>query len=455
MNKHQQHIDQIIRQKFENFAPVPPDTIWNNIEGTLKDTSGLAHRMAKTKTYIYLAITALVVLLLGWLLLGNQSAIHRKLPTAVPPAVKPIDATSTQQNSVLPDKERFSETAGTNTIKTTTEQHLSTNHNMNKQESTKQASPLKASLPTVYKKNRQKVPEPFNYVVTKSRESHVVNLVTRKQIPSLRPLNALLLSEKGFLLEQPQIVIPHLGDALVASQSSKQKQLTGWRTGIFFSPEFTLTNLDSLRILHNYTVELDAQYTVNPRFFVRFGVGTSYTRDRWFTKVDFNRWDYLGSYNDVYNVTFDTTGAVPVPIYHTYKVDVYDSINHIDVKEATRTYLYLQFPLLFGYNGKTVGRWSWYLFGGPVLNTMIYEKKTAPLLDANSSMVRYETRLAERNKQVYQFWLGAGFDFAISSKYSFVLEPNYRYYFNPVYKNYYKNQALSAFSLRFGLFIKL
>ncbi len=455
MNKHQQHIDQILREKFEDFAPFPPDAIWNNIEGKLDGATGLAHPIAKTKTYIYFAIMALVVLLLGWLLLGNQLAMHKKLPTAVPPAVKPINAPSIQQNIVLSDKTRPSETAGTSTIKTTTAEHLSTDKNSNKQESTNKATKLRVPLSIVHKKSRQKVPVQFNYAAKKNQERRFVSLVESKEIPFIRPLDALLLSENGFLLGQPQIVIPHSGNELVKGQTSMQKQLTGWRAGIFVSPEFTLTNLDSLRVLHSYTVGLEAQYVVNPRFFVRFGLGTSYTRDRWFTKVEFNRWDYLGSYNDVYDVTFDTTGAVPVPIYHTHKVAVYDSINHVDVKEVTRMYLYLQFPLLFGYKGKTVGKWSWYLFGGPVLNTMIYEKKTAPLLDANSSMIRYETRLAERNKQVYQFWLGAGFDFAISSKYSFVLEPNYRYYFNPVYKNYYKNQALSAFSLRFGFLIKL
>ncbi len=444
MNDNQQNIDRIIRDKFENFAPEPPEFIWENIEANLNGKP-TAFDAARVKNIIIFTISAIVIILLGWLLLGNKYFTYKRVltkeivsseKTTIPE--KKAGVSNTVEIEVLQNKK--AETAKTSTKNTT--------HKIVKNESVayniKPVAEKEAKLT-----NNEK--SPFNYTAEKGFEL-TVNEKNDKFVPTL---GALLYSGyKISLSEVPHLITPH-NNTVKGSDNAFGNKIPKWKTGVFITPEFAVTSLDSLEVLHSYSLGVDMQYSLSKNTFLRFGIGTTYARDRGLTAIEFKSWDYIGSYDDVYEVTFDTSSGVPVPIYHTQKVDVYDSIQHFDVSETTNRYLYLQFPVMLGYNVKTNNKLNWYVYGGPVINALVYKEKTAPNLDNNSSLLRYNTDLYERNNLIYQFRLGMGFEFYLTDKFSFTLEPDYTYYFNPVFKNYYEKQPLSAVSLRLGFFIKL
>ncbi len=451
MSNNQQNIDRIIREKFENFAPAPPDFIWDNIEANLNGKTSV-FGSAKVKSIVIFAVSAIVIILLGWLLLGNKYFSHKTLLTkSVVSAEKPV----TSKNNVY-------NTAKNNNTAGNAATNGETAIKVSKNETTGDVEVAGNDNPTVNsgfeKSGEATLPQNngnagFNYTAAKDFEFKVNDKENEsKFVPTL---GALLYSD--FKISMPGL--PHLlspaESNLNKSTGNYNNAVSKWKAGLFISPEFAVTSLDSLEVLHSYTLGVDMQYSLSKNSFLRFGLGTTYARDRGLTAIEFKSWDYIGSYDDVYEVTFDTSSGVPVPIYHTQKVDVYDSIRHFDVSETVNKYLYLQFPVLLGYNIKTKGKFNWYVYGGPVINALVYKEKSTPQLDGNGSLLSYDTGLYERNNLVYQFWLGMGFEFDLTDKFGFTFEPNYRYYFNPVFKNYYEKQPLSAVSLRLGLFIKL
>ncbi len=452
MNKNQQHIDQLIRKKFEDFSPTPPDFIWEGIEAKL-DAKTNPKFLLKSNTIVYFVISALIIFLIGWLLLGNKIISHNNK------VIKQTFAGHSKQitkpeNNYLNTKKNNNKVSTISSIPDNDDVlNVKTIDNKSEKEIDKKNVFNNKKLSSDKNNNTSTTLEKFKYISTKDVETIVKYDINKKQpIPSL---GVLLLSDNYLQPELSPFIIPYRKNNNQNSTFTELKKPSLWRTGLFISPEFSLSVLDSLRVLHSYTINMDMQYALNTKLFIRFGPGITYASDRGFTKIEFKSWDYLGSYDDVYNVTFDTSSGVPVPTYYTHKVYVYDSIKHYNISETTNKYLYVQLPLLFGCNVKTSGKWNWYLYGGPAINAMVYQETSAPKIDKNSSVIRYETNLAKRNRLIYQFWIGAGFEYALNSKYSFTVEPNYRYYFNPVYQNFYKNQSLSAFALRIGIFIKL
>ncbi len=448
MEQHNQHIDRIIKEKFENFAPVPPESVWQGIEASL-DAPQTTGFFTGTVRWIFYGAAVAIILLLGWLLLsnGNQTAVNKYRQTVVseqnvaPSSQSGIDYQEKRQSGLKKEEK------GSVSITTANQSGLQSDNtespvlsNDNNTTVTKQVGG------TLLGKQDKK----FSYTTTISNNSG--QTVTSERQVQLNSLNSLMLRNTVFVTGSGSLLPLNTP---VYSNESKNKKASRWRAGIFMSPEFTINTIDSLRVLQAYSLNADFRYTAENGLFLKLGTGMQYARDRYFVHVRFKSWDYLGSYDDVYEVTFDTTSGTPVPIYHTRKVDVYDSILHLNVSEATSRYLYLQFPVVAGYTGHLTGSWNWYVYGGPAINFLIWQTSDYPQVPENSNIVSYTSSIYKRNSVVYQLWLGAGFEYMLNDNINFVLEPGFRYYFNPVYKDFYKKQSLSAFTMRFGLTFKL
>ena len=452
MEEHNQHIDKIIKEKFENFAPVPPESVWKGIEASLNasQTGGFFTGSVK---WIFYGVAMVIILLAGWFLLntGNRTPSNELKKTVIygekgtPSTLSGDKQNQNPQSSIK--KEAVNKESGTvsNAINQPGFQPDETElQDKNAYSNNGTASKHIAGV-SIGKPDRM-----FNYTSTLSKNGGQTIATGRK--PELNNLYPLML-HSTILVSGNSNLLP-LNPPVYYGKSNNKKE-SRWSAGIFISPEFTLNSVDSLKVLQAYSLNGEIQYKAENGLFFIFVTGAQYTRDRYFVNVRFKSWDYLGSYDDVYEVTFDTTSGTPVPIYHTNKVDVYDSILHLNISELTSRYLYLQFPLLAGYNGHLTGRWNWYVYGGPAINFMVWQSSDYPQIPENSNMVNYTSNIYKRNSVVYQFWMGAGFEYMLINNINFVLEPGFRYYFNPVYKDFYRKQSLSAFSLCFGLTFKL
>ncbi|PIY30964.1 MAG: hypothetical protein COZ08_09970, partial [Bacteroidetes bacterium CG_4_10_14_3_um_filter_42_6] len=135
-----------------------------------------------------------------------------------------------------------------------------------------------------------------------------------------------------------------------------------WSSFVGVSPEFVTTTFDSVTLINTYSVNYEPIFHLNKQFFLRFGIGVSYARDRGFAKLDYISNDLMGTYNDVYNVTFDSLNGQVVPTYYTKTVEVWDSIRHLVISEVTNRYIYVQVPVLVGYfHQGNHSSFNWYL----------------------------------------------------------------------------------------------
>jgi len=141
--------------------------------------------------------------------------------------------------------------------------------------------------------------------------------------------------------------------------------------------------------------------------------------------VDYNR--YLGTYEDVYEVTFDSTENGVIPTYFTHTVEVYDTVNHYAISETKANYTYLEIPLLFGYR-YNFGRFSIFAKAGPAASFLVIRNvPAAGYPEDKARIINVDYQIPARSAVNWQLMMGAGFDYQLADKFNFSLEPTFRF----------------------------
>lgn len=197
-----------------------------------------------------------------------------------------------------------------------------------------------------------------------------------------------------------------------------------WELGLEFSPEW-ITIPENDNNIKSYGLDLSARYHFS-KWFIESGIGAALSRDDGIYGVDYVEAIFKGSYEDVYNVTFDTSGINPTPIYHTKTVNVYDSIDKYVVTENKNTYAYINIPLNIGYNMALGKKFAFYAKTGLIASFRIYENIPTPVVDG--TITRYIPLYYERTPWHLQAQVNVGINYYITEKFMFGVEPNVRYY---------------------------
>ncbi|MCD4664107.1 MAG: hypothetical protein K8R68_02475 [Bacteroidales bacterium] len=221
--------------------------------------------------------------------------------------------------------------------------------------------------------------------------------------------------------------------------------------GLFFTPEIIFHPSDNKMTSNSYSLDLNAIYKFSG-YMVQSGFGFQRSSDDGTYKVDYNK--HLGSYEDVYDVTFDTTGGDVVPIYHTETVNVFDTITHVTINPTKSRYTYLQIPLLFGY-GNDYKRFGWFVKAGPSLSIMIHDSKPDVYIpEEQYRILSIENEIPTRIKTHWQFVFSAGASFRLSNNLSISVEPMLRYYLSSAYeRNKIATKHPYSIGLRAGFLI--
>jgi hypothetical protein len=221
-----------------------------------------------------------------------------------------------------------------------------------------------------------------------------------------------------------------------------------WQMGILFSPEVIFYPDDSIPNQRSYTLEISGKWKKN-EFFIESGLGVSFSSDDGKYAIDYEK--FLGTYDDVYNVTFDTTvGGAIVPIYHTNIVDVYDSISKFRIEKTKNHYTYLQIPVYLGFQ-KQMNRFGWFIKGGPIFNVLIHENIPTPD-GGNDKIIAIDQEMPSRVNTNWQLAISAGLNYQLSDKVSIAIEPIFKYYLNSQYqRKYITTRHPYSVGLRTGL----
>lgn len=449
METNSENINNLFKQKFEDFAPQPPERVWAGIESALNN--GVTPVWYNTLTAKVVALLLGVAVLLGgyWLFKQQPQADHQKVVSAY--------QNTSSGKTVIDSESNKSLNEGINTTEQSANINTRNSDNNNR-DNIKNTVPALTSAST--NQRLQNMPVSTNQEnEARSRGSEVSLNKNKKQLTSaisnINPEKEAADIEKiqsiSITLNSPIIISP-LKPHPVNNNSKPvagKKQNGKWALGLYFEPEFIFDPFDSLTIQNSYALKIEPTYYINKHWFIRPGIGLSYARDKGFVKANYESWDYLGSYEDVVDVTFDTTGNTITPIYHTQTRDVYDSILHITISEKTNRYLYLQTSLVFGYHNH-VNKFGWSIYAGPQVNFILAEKRDNPIQE-NVLIISLKNNLAYRNSPQYGLKLGFGMDYAIAKKWLVTVEPEFNYFINGINGGDIYNTPLSGVGVRFGL----
>ena len=450
MDNNNKHIDQIIREKFNAYSVSPPEHIWAGIEKGIS-VRPAAYLLWNRRTITISAIV-LLALITSIILFNPLSTVTSDNDSKLTPTEENITLHS-DINVVIPNSEENitdsdieTNTSDPITIESgkplVSEEQLSGTNNTNSYESN--AEQLTIDKPinsgSIAAQNNQGRDNIDHVNIIKMKKSAFINpeIYSNDYIPENRDFTQ---------YTQDEILI----DPTIARSDSR------WRIGYYIAPELSISNFDSVQILNSYTLSVEPTYFFNEHWFVRFGLGISYVRDRGFANISYLTNEYMGSYDDVYDITFDTVSGNIIPVYHTKTVEVWDSVRHVSVSEVTNKYVYLQVPALFGYyHNKPGSDFSWYLFGGPAFNIKIGSWIDDPKPDdEDADIIDLQNKLPIRSNNYFQLWLGAGLEYEVNKKISIAVEPGYRYYFKSIYSEPYNATSSSGFSLRVGIVYNL
>ena len=438
MNNNQAHIDQIIKEKLGQFQAPPPEHVWAGIEqGLIDEAPPLFFAYAKQ-----LAAAAVLVIaaLAAWYFIPvNESKQIGEIEMINESGQRETE------NIVLTDDEQESR-------KINTEADIPINEIEDESNEASIANaktpPIEIVVESVSDYSFQEQDE-----LNKDKAQHLTYL-DKREVSSIENTESW-----GSESAIENTVVFNNRESFPIEISSAGEEIRSfknyWNIGLYFTPEMMFNNIDSVTLMNTYSLNIEPSWYFSKHWFMRFGAGVSYVRDRGFANVDYLSEDFIGSYDSVYNITFEDIGGEVLPVYHTKEVDIWDSVRHLEITEITNSYYYLQFPLMFGYHNST-SKVKWYFYGGPAMNISIHEQIEDPKESIEFiEVIDLENRLPNRTDYSVQLWVGAGIDFRIGQKFSLAFEPNYRYYFEPVFKEDNYKTALSGLGLRFGLVYKL
>ncbi|MBP6872370.1 MAG: outer membrane beta-barrel protein [Bacteroidales bacterium] len=431
------HIDEIIRQKFDNFEPEPPLHVWENIKSSLpKDPA------PPSSPGILLPIIVTISLIIFIAGLFNQYYPDRPDTTA--------GESSSPYSTV--------QTAGVAPAGTTS------NANLTLPEPAFQApeiipSPEEKKVKAEAKKQVPDIPvrAPFGENTKFSRKSKETRTVEttpklrKEPVAGYRPgiIRAVTLGTITYADAMRYDLTPREIRKLSVIAEKQRNVKPTWSLGAYFNPEMTSYSDESLENSIGFNLAILPTISFS-HFYVQSGFNARFTHDKGDYAIDFNR--YLGSYEDVYEVTFDSTENGVIPIYHTQTVDVYDTVDHYSISETKATYTYLEVPVLFGYR-HSFGRFGIRAQAGPAASFLILKDiPAASVPEENARIVNVNSLIPVRSTINWQLLVGAGFDYELADRVTFSLEPTFRYALDPDFtmpEN--RNGRTHSFGIRAGL----
>jgi len=443
LNNQDPHINNILREKFDSFRPVPPAHVWAGIEKSLDADKGFFVGNSKYYAAALLLAILIPIAYFGFQLSKNGTVSYtniNKTEAAVENKVVTVDINNNSQTTTVSNNEVEEPVTNNSTTDESAETTINQPADVNSVEDNTTKDAITNKSQQVSNDNMFGLKPGFNL------ENRVEDL------EYMNNLSLTMISSTDF----GQLYLnPYPSKSSIKIPEETRKSTSHWENTIFISPEFSLTNLDSITILNSYSLGVEPSRYFNENWFIRFGLNMNFSGDRGFAKIDYVSNDLMGIYDDVYDVTFDTTGGVVTPIYHTKTVEVWDSIRHIVVSEVTNRYLFAQLPVLLGYKNK-IGQLNWYAYAGPAIGLQIAKWIDEPSVEFEDiEIIDLENNLPLRATVNYQLWVGAGIEYKLGANTSIVIEPSYRYAFKSLYSDEKYKFSTSGFALRLGFNYKI
>lgn len=437
MSKHYDNIDDLFRDKFSDFELEPPPHIWTNVEKSIKEGgSGSGGKLGKGGL---LGLSALIIGLGSLLVFFNTPHTGNNDEALL--AAADIAVENVIQNTGVNDKTAdageipSNSTSNDNHSGSVATPEISGDYLPNAEPNRPEVNADKGKLVTAGDLSLSVSDE--THEITE-KNSWIKGIFNRKakHIPNEKSTNPGALSgrkaaQTEYRLKDGSVFRSSLQGFHENSERKGNSYFSGskWSAGLFFTPESINLPEDNDPQRRSYSIDLHAIMN-NSGFIMQTGLGLAFSEDDGNYSVNYEK--YLGSYEDVYDITFDSTETGIIPTYHTQTVEVYDSVRHISISESKNRYTYLQLPFLLGYETGHK-RVSWFAKAGPSLSLLIHRNIPGIDFPGRDKVIEIDERMPERISVHWQLMLSAGMSYRLSSRINLVFEPIFRYYIRSAY----------------------
>lgn len=430
-NTHKE-FDQIFRDKLQEHEVAPPAHIWAGVQA--EALSGTAGKSSQWRWWAAASLLGLLLSTAGYFYLGDNEFNSIDETTQIAPSTphtnsnsitEPTNVTSSNSEQTLELKE--------NDIISEIEHSLPIEEKrlveIEKTEATEeQAQEERYEEITSYSKENPILEEAAKIVIVEEQAEIAKELVAKESSEITNSAS----SETDINKENSDAKPTKAGydffdeDAL-DDMTQGHRQEKYWELGLEFSPEW-VTIPDNDNNIQSFGLDLSAKYHIG-KIFLETGLGASLSKDDGIYHVDYQEAIFKGSYQDVYNVTFDTSGGTPVPTYFTKLVNIYDTIDKATVTENKNTYAYLNIPINIGYYTSLGKKFSFYAKTGLNASILIYQDIPTPTIEGELNTIIKTTPLYhQRTDWNLQAQINVGINYHITENFRFGLEPNARYY---------------------------
>jgi hypothetical protein len=428
------HIDELIRQKFEGFEPVPPASVWDKVKSEIGPDTAPGGGISLPIITGLIILVGLVSLL--WLI--------NRMETAIPEQQTYTPALSDNFSSfVAPAEDQL--VANASYLSYDADELTENNHS--NRVLSNSSIPVRKPFDgqPAYQGQDKSLPLEARPETIKNKTSRKPGNLERFTQETLRvkgkEFEGTIDNERTTDLVQGQ----RENWQGYRNQDYVRSLKPQWSIGLYFNPDITFYPSDNFTNGVNYSLQILPRLSFN-HWYLQSGIGVRAGGDRGDLRVDYNK--FLGSYEDVYEVTFDSTENGVIPTYHTETVDVYDTVPYYSISESKASYAYLDVPLLVGREW-SFNKVSFYMHAGPSLSILLGRSSPqADYPDENIRILNESPQIPAREQINWQIMAGAGLNYSFSDRLSLGLEPTFRYYLT---KDYDKNQLNTRHPYSFGL----
>lgn len=287
-------------------------------------------------------------------------------------------------------------------------------------------APVKeVAKPSLAKAETAPVPSPS----TKGQEL----TLTREWLSSMRllPAGISTLSSQplsGILLLPSERKTP--AAAMHEPAASVRKPLPkAFRAGINITPDIVFYQNNSSYFKYNYTFDAGAQLDLG-RFYVRSGVGITFSSDVGDYAVSANKKDSVGYFYSVVSFTEDPSDPGRAQ-FTTMVTTVYDTNQYVYDYSTQNSYTYLNIPLVVGYRAIDRPRWSLSVDGGGFWSRLINLDEPEPVFYIpEGRIISVENNTPGHRNNSFGLMGSVRFEYVFAKRLSLVIAPTFKYHLN-------------------------
>ncbi|NPD44491.1 hypothetical protein [Lentimicrobium sp. S6] len=430
-NTHKE-FDQIFRDKLQNHEVAPPAHIWTGVQA--EALSGAAGKSSQWRWWAAASLLGLLLSTAGYFYLGDDefNSIDESTPVAPTTPYNESNSTTKPINMASPSFEKDLDLTEEEII-SEIEKELPIEEKSN------------SEIDKTEEKEEQLIEESNQEIKSQLQENFIIveehiEVETEEQVEVAEEI----VSKEGKAISNNTPIETNINKEISNTEPTKagydffdedalddmtqgHRQEKYWELGLEFSPEW-VTIPDNNNNIQSYGLDLSAKYHIG-KLFLETGLGASLSKDDGIYHVDYQEAVFKGSYQDVYNVTFDTSGGTPVPTYYTKLVNIYDTLDKATITENKNTYAYLNIPINIGYYTPLGKKFSFYAKTGLNASILIYQDIPTPSIEGELNTIIKTTPLYhQRTDWNLQAQINVGINYHITENFRFGLEPNARYY---------------------------